>query len=800
MANIGSLTALLGLDNKQFLAGAAQSQASLLGLSKSLSGLAVPVLAIGGTIALAKGISRATDAAAKLQKSMATVATLVDKPKEEIEDLTAEVQAMTTEVLKSSEDLSSGLYQVFSAGITDSAEALNVLRASAIAATAGISDTRTSVDAITTILNAYKLEARDATRVSDLLFQTVRLGKTTYDQLAGSIGTVTSIAATMGVELEDLFAIIATATKGGIETRRATTGLRATLLAIIKPADSAIQKAKELGLEWNSAAVRAKGLVGFLNEMRVATGGSDEAINELIPNARALSVVMALVGKQNDELNRIMGEFEDASGSSAEAFKKQADTVEAQSERMSLAIERLRENIGKTFLGPKKAVVSFLADFFEKRNKGIEELKKARAKADPLFEQRKLSIGDIGTGLSLLIKLAGTGALLETSTQKIAENISQLNIGTKKTKEEMAGVLNNFDLLETKIPGIAEQLTKSFEKFPSIFGVVSDSIIKETKKTGDQVIKTWSETADSIKRAFEDLGIVPKAEFDDVIKSTIRSFETVTKELGKRGEINVQTATKIRQKLIEKLKGISAEAAKSGFIIDEEQIKIIEESLSRLGDSTLRTAQEVTKQINNETGTLEVNIKQGAFEVNKFIANTAKEAINSFKDVGLDVTALLKDDFSVLADSHVQKWTFTTDQLQNLDISYTDSFLSELNKREDSFAKFARAIEREAERVRKSIEESSSFPGQTTSITIPAPRSPLAGLNVPISHKGVLSAPRTELNLIKKGELIVPAEQNPFNDNRVFNNTFNIRSNQDEFEQRQELQRLIDQNRERISI
>lgn len=42
-----------------------------------------------------------------------------------------------------------------------------------------------SVDAIITVLNAYE----EATMVSDLIFQIARLGKTTFEELASSLGT-----------------------------------------------------------------------------------------------------------------------------------------------------------------------------------------------------------------------------------------------------------------------------------------------------------------------------------------------------------------------------------------------------------------------------------------------------------------------------------------------------------------------------------------------------------------------------------------------------------------------------------
>jgi TP901 family phage tail tape measure protein len=382
----GSLLSFLKLDTTGFSTGLstakgkvnqfdtsiAKSDKTLKGMSGTAAGLGKLMLTGLGFFAAFKAVSSFTkaigdsiDMAADLEKSMANVATLVDTTVVNMDELTESVLDMTSEVLKSSEDLSAGLYQVFSAGITDSAEAMEVLRVSAIAATAGLSDTRTSVDAITTVLNAYGLEASRATDVSDLLFQTVKLGKTTFSELANAIGTVISPAAAVGVELDELFATLATLTKGGIDTRTATTALRATLLSVLKPTDQAKKKARELGIEWNAQALKAKGLIAFLGELREKTQGNAEDITAIVPNVRALNAVLATVGKQWEELINIQGQFVDRAGSTQEAFSKQADTFVSKVLRMELAIDRLQTALGNLILPVITAPIEDLADNLE---------------------------------------------------------------------------------------------------------------------------------------------------------------------------------------------------------------------------------------------------------------------------------------------------------------------------------------------------------------------------------------------------------------------------------------------------
>lgn len=803
----GSLLSFLKLDTTGFSAGITKaigkatqfnksmgkSDQAVKEMSSTAAGLGKLMLTGLGFLVAAKAVTgfvkavgNSINAAADLEKSMANVATLVDTSAVNIDELTESVLDMTTEVLKSAEDLSAGLYQVFSAGVTDSAEAMEVLRVSAIAATAGLSDTATSVDAITTILNAYGLEASQATDVSDLLFQTVKLGKTTFSELANAIGTVISPAAAVGVELDELFATLATLTKGGIDTRTATTALRATLLSVLKPSDQAKKKARELGIEWNVQALKAKGLIAFLGELREKTQGNAEDITEIVPNVRALNAVLATVGEQWDELINIQGQFEDRAGATIQAFGEIADTVKSQSERLGLAIDRLSAKFGGLFLSIKKVIVSGLADFIEDVNLEIEKaisgpLTRAEEAINNLFEGRRIS----RTGVDLMIaKVEGFTLALKTADIDLAQFFS-------KTISEQQRLIQALGLPETLIP---KELKLGVE-----------SLVKATEEASKEIIKTWERTSDSIKEAFSDLGIVPEFQFEQVVQDTLQSFETVSRELDKRGDLTVEKAAKIRQALIDKLKELSAEAAESGFIIDDEQVARVEQLLNELGDSALRTSSKVLIDTEKLADATTVTIEKGVFDVNRFITETATESINSFKDIGLNLTSTLAADFSNMANAHVQTWKEATFELSDINSEYTTSFVNELDKQSDGYDAFVRSMKAKAAELSQILKAASSFPGQVTSFEVPGNNRGLQGFieastreqapNIPIFDKGTLSVPQTGIAQVEEGEMIIPAAQNPFNpanDNRTFN--IDMTSNQivDEFEQERRLLNILE--------
>lgn len=612
----GSLLARLGLDTSGFSAGLTgagkktkafnknivQSDKVLGSMSSTAASLGKLMLtglgffvAIKAVTGFTKAIGDSIGMAADLEKSMANVATLVDTATVNMDELTDSVLEMTSEVLKSSEDLSAGLYQVFSAGVTDSAEAMEVLRVSAIAATAGLSDTRTSVDAITTILNAYGLEVDKAIDVSDLLFQTVKLGKTTFSELAVAIGTVISSASSVGIELDELFATLATLTKGGIDTRTATVALRATFLQLLKPSEEAKKKAKELRLEWNVQALQAKGLIRFLGELREKTKGNTEDITALVPNVRALNGVLAAIGKQWDELIRVQEEFEDRTGSTQEAFGKQAEAFRSKVVRMELAVDRLQIAFGQLTLPKITPVVEELTKALEdlakisekagldiltgqliKAGREIKRLEDFRAEGLPFFSPDQLAKVD-----RKLEELRGRYEILTNRVILLANTLDNskeaqdaVKDSIKKTTEQIDDFLGRIGIIVEKTKEFSLASKEASETFPSIFDEVKEpqeESIRLTEKQRDlinELIMASEELGKTERELFE----MSVAELDEALLKKARSNEGL-KEL----EINaLQAIQDIRNDFInqEKLEAFQAENERIAKVEQSEKRKL----------------------------------------------------------------------------------------------------------------------------------------------------------------------------------------------------------------------------------
>jgi len=286
----------------------------------------------------------------KFQTAMAEVSTLIDTSTTDMGKLNDNIVDLSTRVPQDAVNISKGLYQTISAGITDVNDALFVTEVATKAATGGLTDTNTAVDAITTVLNAYQKSVGEANDVSDVLFQTVKDGKTRFGELAQGIGTVASSAALAGVKFRELGAAIATITKFGVNTELAVTALNRLFLQIATPTDALRKKAKDLHIEFNIAALRAKGFAGFMKDLTEKFGDNQNAIFDLGLDIRAFRALSILGGTGAKEFGKRLEAMGERAGATETAFKKMNKTTDSQFKLFKNKFNAVLINLGDVIL------------------------------------------------------------------------------------------------------------------------------------------------------------------------------------------------------------------------------------------------------------------------------------------------------------------------------------------------------------------------------------------------------------------------------------------------------------------
>lgn len=276
-----------------------------------------------GFYALSRAIKSSISEYVKFESQLAEIASMLDE--QTMHYMPEYAQSLSDLAVKygeSTESLARGLYDIVSAGIAAS-DALQVLEASTKAAKAGLSTTGIAADAITTIINSYQLSASEATRVSDLFFATIKRGKTTFGQLAPTIGQIAALAASAGLSLEEMSAALATMTRAGLQTEIAISALKAIVSTFLDPQKEGAEMARKWGLELNTNTLRTIGLTGALSILK---GMSQESLAVVFGNIRALTGITAILQQSTGYLSDLtfaMG----SNTQTQQAFEKVTDTT-----------------------------------------------------------------------------------------------------------------------------------------------------------------------------------------------------------------------------------------------------------------------------------------------------------------------------------------------------------------------------------------------------------------------------------------------------------------------------------------
>lgn len=222
------------------------------------------------------------------QQQMQNVATLLDGDvKGRVAQLNKEVMNLSNSTGIGTQDLTDGLYQVVSA-FGDSADASKQLEIAAKAAKAGGATTTDAINLLSAVTKGYGDTSAEAQqKAADLAFATVKLGQTSFPELASSMGQVIPLASTLGAKQEDLFGAMATLTGVTGSTSEVTTQLKATMQAFLSPSTAMQKSLEKLGYASGKEMLESEGLQGALEKLKGSVNDDELAFANLFSSVEA---------------------------------------------------------------------------------------------------------------------------------------------------------------------------------------------------------------------------------------------------------------------------------------------------------------------------------------------------------------------------------------------------------------------------------------------------------------------------------------------------------------------------------
>ena len=412
---------------------------------------------------------------------------------------------------------------------------ISVLTQANEAAVAGLVDVNIAADVLTSSMNAYATSGLTAQQASDALFVAVKEGKTTFGELAASLGQVAPTASAAGITFQEMTGTLAAITKNGVSTAEAVTGLKAIISSIIKPSVEAAKAAKELGIEFSVAGVqKAGGFANFLGKVKEATNGNIETLSRLIPNLQGLGPAAGIVTGDLDSFRATLDATENSLGATSEAAEVMKDSLDFKLNQLNQAWTNLRIELADK-LAPALTVVA---------NKLTEVIKDATTSRDTAFIQATDDVDKLTVKLEQLqrhlknINEDGKVSFFEDDPEEVQANIDAIKtklaeIDTKNAKDEVAAL--EMELKKLKEAGVDPILQASLYGSP-----------EAAKERQAQLEAQLANIRDMQKMHNEELNAEADAQTEKEIVKQEEKFN-ILQELKAQ-----QKATEDEQKLVEK--------------------------------------------------------------------------------------------------------------------------------------------------------------------------------------------------------------------------------------------------------
>lgn len=356
--------------------------------------------AVGAAALTAAGA--ATKVTADFQSQMSNVQTLLTGTQDEIAAKVSKYGDIVKEVSRTTgletSNLTDGLYQVVSA-FGDVDDAAKIMEIAAKSAKAGNAETSDAVNLLSAVTKGYgDISAEANQKAADLAFTTVRLGQTSFPELASSMGKVIPLCATMKVSEEELFGAMATLTGVTGGTAEVSTQLKATIQGFMQPTTAMTAALKKMGYENGQVAIESLGLQGALDALKESVNGDELAFAGMFSSVEAKTAVLALAGAQSEDFTNKTKEMYSATGAAESAFDTQTANLKGTLEKLKQVANTAVIELGEKFL----PVVQTLAEWV------LENMPAIQATIEVVFDYLTTVTNTCVEYITMLKDAAGT--------------------------------------------------------------------------------------------------------------------------------------------------------------------------------------------------------------------------------------------------------------------------------------------------------------------------------------------------------------------------------------------------------
>ncbi|UYB50384.1 phage tail tape measure protein (plasmid) [Lysinibacillus capsici] len=338
---------------------------------KAVAGIA----AIGTATAVAATAMSSLNTASDFQAQMAKVGAKTEATKEEMKALNQEALRLGASSSLSASQVALAMDELGAKGF-DATKIISAMPGLIAATEASGEDLALVSNVVTSAINAYGMEATEATRVADVMAMSANKTAAGVGDLGYSFKYAAPVANTLGIKLEELAAATGLLVDKGLAGEQAGTALRMSLIRLSKPPAEAEAALKELNITATDSKGKFKNLATLAKDWEKSTAKLTETQKvqyaATIFGVEASTAMLSLFGSGPEKIDEMTKALENSGGAAAKAAAIMKDNYAGAKEQMFGALESAQIALATPSLDVLKDTMQGLTGMIEDGMPAIE--------------------------------------------------------------------------------------------------------------------------------------------------------------------------------------------------------------------------------------------------------------------------------------------------------------------------------------------------------------------------------------------------------------------------------------------